>query len=700
MRDNSKYSRDGAENSTSSNNSIDAIPASKVPAYKTLDVVVQRPRAAPALIPGSGYEPPASTYLCPTPAHEVLKAFEYDPALKILGAAELFNVPRQRLYQRLRGRSTVFNRANTNAQLDWAQETALVAYVERLDRMSLRVRQEVLRDAANLLLREGAGPDFEEPLEVGVNWPYRFAKRHGFQVTRVGKDTFVITRRWRESYFAIPINRESATAVEAVSAGNEVIPAFLILSSLTYMSRRYDVEGMSGDTVVGVSSSGYVNDRRIYEWIKNFHHHTRNMCRGKRILLLLDEYGSYYTYLFIEFLENNEIILFGFLLHSTFAETGIHAKKVLDKIVLLNRVVVTIQRSAEKRLATHAELREELEAFVASTTQLLDHAGPAAREDAAVSDGLWFPPSGRNLYGRRYRARNSEARPSRPRPCRRPARAVRPLSRRSPRRHGQLGHRGSGSSALQGRHPPNRAYEHPPHNNTASRECPPDAPSVSRRHTSRGRCRLTTRPTLLRPAPALARHNATTAAVGRRTRVRRGPRPEQHAATYRAAKPAVAADTLRPTYICSPSERPPQEATAPHTASSVGLGSSPREIPSTGRTAVPRIPPAANAQPHCRLGLAVAVGLRAPTWRRFRQQSMDQLPGNDEGRRRAHLLGSGLPTQVASTLGSVHHTTRAASRKFAPKHASCSARRAPPPLNRTAPVALDRIDDDDRGPVG
>ncbi|KAF6803349.1 fot5 transposase, partial [Colletotrichum musicola] len=305
---------------------------------------------------------------------EALKALEYDPGLKITRAAELFNVPRQRLYQRLRGRGTLVDRATNNAKLDWAQETALVTYVERLDRMSLRVRQEVLRDAANLLLREGAGPDCKKPPELGVNWPYRFAKRHGFQVVKsklrktmddhgiqpediwnmdetgfqigVGKDTFVITRRRREHYFAIPTNRESATAVEAVSAGGEVIPAFLILSGLTHMSRWYDVEGMNGDTLVGDVRQQAFKTTTI---------------------------------------------------HSSFTETGIHPfnpRKVLDKIALrrgsssppktpvhqqdvlsspfgtpttyhkVNRVAVNIQRSAEKLLATHTEMHEELEAFV------------------------------------------------------------------------------------------------------------------------------------------------------------------------------------------------------------------------------------------------------------------------------------------------------------------------------------------------
>lgn len=58
----------------------------------------------------------------------------------------------------------------------------------------------------------------------------------GFQIG-VGKDKMVITKHKRAYYFAIPTNRELATAIEAISAAGDYIPAFLILSSSIHMSR-------------------------------------------------------------------------------------------------------------------------------------------------------------------------------------------------------------------------------------------------------------------------------------------------------------------------------------------------------------------------------------------------------------------------------------------------------------------------------
>jgi len=53
----------------------------------------------------------------------------------------------------------------------------------------------------------------------------------------VGRDQLVITKQKKQLYFGVPTNRESATAVEAISSGGRVIPPFLILSSARHMTR-------------------------------------------------------------------------------------------------------------------------------------------------------------------------------------------------------------------------------------------------------------------------------------------------------------------------------------------------------------------------------------------------------------------------------------------------------------------------------
>ena len=78
----------------------------------------------------------------------------------------------------------------------------------------------------------------------------------------VGKDQLVVTRRRkRASYLGIPQNRESATAIEAISAGGQYLPAFLILTGQVHMSRWYQVKQLEGDTYISLSLIGYSNDK-------------------------------------------------------------------------------------------------------------------------------------------------------------------------------------------------------------------------------------------------------------------------------------------------------------------------------------------------------------------------------------------------------------------------------------------------------
>mgnify|MGYP000539518526 CR=1 FL=1 len=82
----------------------------------------------------------------------------------------------------------------------------------------------------------------------------------GFQIG-VGKSKMVITRRHNKtSHLGVPTNRESATAIEAISVEGEVCPAFLILSGRLHQDGWYKIPELSEKTVIGTSDSGYLND--------------------------------------------------------------------------------------------------------------------------------------------------------------------------------------------------------------------------------------------------------------------------------------------------------------------------------------------------------------------------------------------------------------------------------------------------------
>ena len=296
------------------------------------------------------------------------------PGAKVATVAREFGVPRGRLRYRLQGRPPKTGQPAKNTRLSRPEEDALCRYIDRLDNVNLAVRIEFVTDAANFILRERSGQS--DAPTVGPNWTSRFLKRHGYfkrhqkmlhaerqvceDVTRVnqyflclqrviqengippediwnmdetgfrigvGKDQLIVTKRPRAHYFGIPENRESATAIEAISANGQVIPAFLILSGQMHMSSWYQIPELDSDTVIRPTPTGYSNDVIGLEWLQHFEKHSASSSLSSKRLLILDGHGSHHTRQFIEYCDDHNIIPFGMPPHLT------HVLQPLDVVV-------------------------------------------------------------------------------------------------------------------------------------------------------------------------------------------------------------------------------------------------------------------------------------------------------------------------------------------------------------------------------
>ncbi|OAQ57289.2 DDE superfamily endonuclease [Pochonia chlamydosporia 170] len=292
---------------------------------------------------------------------DALQYLEQFPAAKIATVAREFGVPRSRLRRRLAGRPPKKGRPATNTKLSATEERALCHHIDRLDRINLAVRPEFVTDAANCILRERTPLAHRgHPPVVGLNWTTRFLRRHnygkrlqkklhsdrqasedlsrvaeyfqklshvyqeegilsediwnmdetGFRIG-VGKDQLIVTKRKRAHYFGIPENRESATAIEAISAGGEYIPAFLIVAGQVHMAQWYAQPELNPDTAIRPTPSGYTNDQVGLEWLEHFDKHTAKKRVGKKRLLILDGHGSHHTKEFIAYCDAHDIVPFG-----------------------------------------------------------------------------------------------------------------------------------------------------------------------------------------------------------------------------------------------------------------------------------------------------------------------------------------------------------------------------------------------------
>jgi len=310
-------------------------------------------------------------------AVDEMRALESAPV--IADFARQYDVPYNRLYGRFHGTPAKSDLVPGNRRLLDVEEKAICRYLDRLDKLGLPAQRELLRGAADFILRANWTPAStdEKPPSVGQHWVGRFLERHpeytlkrqkvpdlerkraesyenlqnwfqllqdaiagfgidsddiwnfdetGFRIG-TGRGQLVITKQQRQLYLGHPTNRESATAIEAVSAGGAHIPLFLIFSGTTHQSSWYNNSELDSDTTIAVFHSGYFNHQLSLDWLHHFEKHTRKLTKGTKRLLLLDGCRSHHTIEFVQFCDNNGIIPFGFPPHTT------HILQPLDVVV-------------------------------------------------------------------------------------------------------------------------------------------------------------------------------------------------------------------------------------------------------------------------------------------------------------------------------------------------------------------------------
>ncbi len=121
------------------------------------------------------------------------------------------------------------------------------------------------------------------------------ADKTGFRIG-VGADYMVVTRRGKaHRRIGIPENRELATCIETVSAGGDVIPAFIILAAKQHQGHWYRFRELYRDTAIRVTETGYSNDKIAMDWIQHFEKHSAGKQKGIGRFFILEDHGSHYT---------------------------------------------------------------------------------------------------------------------------------------------------------------------------------------------------------------------------------------------------------------------------------------------------------------------------------------------------------------------------------------------------------------------
>jgi hypothetical protein len=87
--------------------------------------------------------------------------------------------------------------------------------------------------------------------------------------------------------------------MEAISAAGKFSPPMIPMAGILMKEKHFN-NGIQGDTLFGVSESGYTNDWLSYQWLQHWEKHTRPLDLEEWRLLIMDGHGSHMTMEFIE----------------------------------------------------------------------------------------------------------------------------------------------------------------------------------------------------------------------------------------------------------------------------------------------------------------------------------------------------------------------------------------------------------------
>jgi hypothetical protein len=356
-----------------------------------------------------------------------IKAFQNDEIPSIREAARVFEVPNTTLKRRIDGQQFRKDTRANSHKLTPEEEQSLLQWILSMDLRGSAPRPSMVRDMANILLRERDG----QP--VGSKWVYnytnrhpelksRYSRRYNYQRAlcedpRIIEPWFDLVRRtidengiqtediynFDETGFAMgliatakvitradyygrrallqPGNREWVTSIECVGATGFVLPPTIIFKSKLYQQYAW-FDDLPNDWRIEISPNGWTTDEIGLRWLrKQFIPCTTSRTKGKFRLLILDGHGSHLTPDFDRLCAENDIIAICMPPHSS------HLLQPLDVgcFAPLKRAYGGVIEAKARAGVNHIDKLDFITAFPNARTEAFK---PATIQNAFEAAGL------------------------------------------------------------------------------------------------------------------------------------------------------------------------------------------------------------------------------------------------------------------------------------------------------------------------
>ncbi|KKA22460.1 Transposase [Rasamsonia emersonii CBS 393.64] len=273
-------------------------------------------------------------------------------------AAEVFNVPKSTLHDRLTGHHFRIEQRANGHRLSQTQEDALIQWILSRDSRGVPPRPSHVQEMANIILRTD-NPTGYTP--IGKNWVSalikrrdeirsQFARKYNYERAKC-EDPKVIQQwfeqlqkvrlqygildedifNFDETGFAMgviattkvvsrsnmpgkphliqPGNREWVTTIECINSSGWSLPSCIIFKGKVHIEGWFDEGLLPSDWRIEISQNGWTTDEIGLRWLqKVFIPSTSSRTVGRYRLLVLDGHGSHLTPAFDKACSDNNII--------------------------------------------------------------------------------------------------------------------------------------------------------------------------------------------------------------------------------------------------------------------------------------------------------------------------------------------------------------------------------------------------------
>ncbi len=219
-----------------------------------------------------------------------------------------------------------------NSQFFKRKQTSFVA--DKKTSLTVEMTKQHFYDFQNVLIKYA--------IQLNDIWNMNESDFH----IKVERDHLVITLIKKRSLRAINSRMKNLVSdVKMINAEKEKIFLMLIIFEINILNKWGQKNDLNDDLLLATTEFKYLNDEKIFDWLKHFDFHSQKTQIEAHKLLIMNNYKSHLIYEFLQYVNFHNIMIFTLSLHSTYVTQSLNVRifqlmkhyhsKMIDEIIQL-----------------------------------------------------------------------------------------------------------------------------------------------------------------------------------------------------------------------------------------------------------------------------------------------------------------------------------------------------------------------------